>query len=102
MVTHMTCIDHYKRGLLCYVNERIDRLKHLHWYKHQVPAEVRGNLAPFELDFLKQYGQILKRYAQACDLGVDLTMDAAPPKSRSVQVQHRPFVEACTCAPSVR
>ena len=97
MVTHMTCIEHYKRGLLCYTMERIDRLKHLHWYKHQVPAEVRGNLAPFELDFLQQYAQNLKKYAQACDLGMDLTMDAAPPKSKSVQVR----AEFNACSPSL-
>lgn len=92
MVAYMTCIEHYKRGLLGYTMERVERLKHLHWYKHQVPTDVRGNLAPYELDFLQQYEQNLKHYARACHLGMDLTMDAAPPKSKSVQVNSPRYI----------
>jgi len=89
MVTHMACIEHYKRALLAYTTERVDRLKHLYWHRHALPPEVRENLSPYEVDFLKVYEQNLKRYAQALDLGTDLTMDAAPPKSKSVQVRRR-------------
>lgn len=100
MVTHMACIEHYKRGLLGYTMERVARLKHLHWYKHQVPMEVRGNLTPYEIEFVDQYELNLKRYAQACGLGRDLTMDAAPPKSKSVQVcSARALVEASCLSP---
>lgn len=87
MVTHMSCIEHYKRALLAYTSERVDRLKHLYWQRHAVPPEVRENLSPYEVDFIKQYEANLKRYAQALDLGTDLTMDAAPPKSKSVQAR---------------
>jgi hypothetical protein len=86
MVIHTTCIEHYKRGLLAYTMERLHRLKHLHWHKHQLPAELSANLAPMEVDFLMQYEQNLKKYADACGLSTDLSMDAAPPKSRCVQV----------------
>eukprot|EP01025_Chloroclados_australasicus_P021150 TRINITY_DN2219_c1_g1_i2.p2 TRINITY_DN2219_c1_g1~~TRINITY_DN2219_c1_g1_i2.p2 ORF type:complete len:218 (+),score=16.57 TRINITY_DN2219_c1_g1_i2:132-785(+) len=87
MITHMSCIEHYKRGLLAYVMERVDRLKHLHWHKHRLPKEVVANLAPFEIDFVQKYELNLKKYAQAASLGLDLTMDAAPPKDRCVQVR---------------
>jgi hypothetical protein len=87
MMTHIACVEHYKRGLLAYTIERVERLKHLLWYKHQVPADVINNLAPVELDFLRQYQQNLKRFADACDLRTDLTIDAAPPKCKCVQVR---------------
>jgi hypothetical protein len=86
----MTCIEHYKRSLLAYTMARVDRIKYLHWHKHQLPDEVRDNLSPYELDLVRQYDQNLKQYAQTCGLGMDLTMDEAPPKSTAVQVRaHR-------------
>jgi hypothetical protein len=84
MVAHMTCIEHYKRSLLAYTMERLERLKHLYWSKRRVPAEVRENLSPYEIDFFKVYEQNVKHFGQSLDM--DLTMDVAPPKSKRVQV----------------
>lgn len=39
-----------------------------------------------EVEFLSQYDKNLKKYTEACQLPTDLSMDAAPPKSRCVQV----------------
>jgi hypothetical protein len=68
------------------LQERINRLKHLHWHTHQLSAELSSNLAPIEVEFLSQYDKNLKKFAEACHLSTDLSMDAAPPKSRCVQV----------------
>jgi hypothetical protein len=91
MVTHMACIEHYKRSLLAYTMERLERLKCLYWNKRRIPSEVRKNLSPYEVDFFSIYEQNLKNFARSLDLDVDLTMDAAPPKSKRVQVVLHPL-----------
>lgn len=87
MMTHMTCIERYKRCLLAYSMARLERIKHILWCKHQLPHQVRDNLSPYEIDFARQYQQNLKQYAKSCSMGMDLTMDEAPPKSTCVQVR---------------
>lgn len=89
MVIHNTCIQHYKRGLLACTMERLDRLKHLHWHKNQLSTDISSNLAPLEVEFLRQYEKNLKTFADTCGLATDLSMDTAPPKSKCVQVRMR-------------
>lgn len=84
---HSTCIQHYKRGLLACTMERVERLKHIHWNRNDYSTDIAGNLAPLEVEFLLQYEQILKKFADACGLATDLSMDATPPKSKCVQVR---------------
>lgn len=98
MMTHMTCIEHYKRSLLAYTMARVDRIKYLHWHKHQLPDDVRGNLSRYEVELVRQYDQNLKQYAQNCGLGMDLTMDEAPPKSTAVQVCTLMASDSCRAA----
>ncbi|KIJ55503.1 hypothetical protein M422DRAFT_199753 [Sphaerobolus stellatus SS14] len=105
LTVYSTSITHNRRALIAYHHQRMNMLKAMYWNAGcALPmmlnsASVRPNLAPAEVDFLREYDDLVKRFRDEFrevsgeeDLGdlasVDVTGDIlTPPKDLHVLVR---------------
>ena len=74
-----------RRCALAYLKHRMDKIEALRWEVGTVlPKELRSNLKSTELNYFKQYNNVLGNYMR--DIDFDLTSGVAPPKDLFVEV----------------
>lgn len=86
VLIHHESLLRNKRCMLAYVNARMQRILALRWQLGAVlPPEVLQKLSTHEQQAFKAYSDDLATYMS--DIGIDLTVDEAPPKDPFVEVR---------------
>lgn len=80
------CLLRDKRCLLSYLYWRTKRVVQLRWETgRQIPAELKANMGPTEIEFFQSYDDILGEYMRSVNL--DLTANVTPPKEPFIEVR---------------
>eukprot|EP00775_Hariotina_reticulata_P008383 gene8383-8567_t len=88
IVVHHETILRLKRILCTYTKMRADVLIKVRWHARLLPESLKDNMSPQELQFWWEYDDMLNKYMGPTEAGVglDLTLDAYPPKGTHVDV----------------
>ncbi|KAH7315093.1 hypothetical protein KP509_21G033600 [Ceratopteris richardii] len=85
LIHHLSLIRN-KRCLMSYVYNRSQSVQRLRWQLGAVlPADLQDKLNYSEIEFFKNYSELLGSYMTNIDL--DLTVDSTPPKDPYIQVR---------------
>ncbi|MEW5319186.1 MAG: hypothetical protein WDW38_010353 [Sanguina aurantia] len=85
---HLQAIKRNKRHLLIYAKERLSRLQRARWMERGLPPALNDAASPQELEFYRDYDKALTTYmGKASGIGMDLTLDALPPRDLLVSVK---------------
>eukprot|EP00898_Chlorokybus_atmophyticus_P004232 jgi/Chlat1/480/Chrsp103S01076 len=91
VLIHHDALLRNKRCLLGYHMHRVDTLRELRWQLGSaLPEHVEANTCEAEREFYTSYDRILAEYmrdASAGGIGLDLTLDATPPKDPHIEVR---------------
>ena len=89
ILSRQAAIDRIKRCCCSYVEVRKQKLKALRWkYYGTPPEEVRKNLSPEELEWIKNYSRMASEYQLGFGQnGLNLMLHTNPPRNLQVQVK---------------
>ncbi|PNH12272.1 putative DNA replication complex GINS protein PSF1 [Tetrabaena socialis] len=88
MCLHYECVKRNKRLLLIYMNERMQRLRHMRWTQRALPDAQKARCCQSEIQFYNDYSRVLSTYMSRLEgVGMDLTLDTKPPKDTFVNVR---------------
>jgi GINS complex subunit 1 len=89
ILVHHQAVLRNKRALLVYLNERMRRVRQLRWEVGTgLPEAVGENLSHSERSFFTQYAALVNKYqGRRGGVGLNLTLDPAPPRDHKVQVR---------------
>lgn len=89
ILSRQAAIDRIKRCCCSYVEVRKQKLKALRWkYYGMPPEEVRKNLSPEELEWIKNYSRMVSEYQLGFGQnGLNLMLHTNPPRNLQVQVK---------------
>lgn len=84
MVSHHFMFVEYKKVILCYLKERLRRLREIRLEVGKFPDFILDLCSESEKNYCQQYDKILTKYSAFVD--VNLSMDTDPPKESSVEL----------------
>mmetsp|Transcript_7786 Transcript_7786/g.15926 ORF Transcript_7786/g.15926 Transcript_7786/m.15926 type:complete len:202 (-) Transcript_7786:417-1022(-) len=89
ILVHHDSLLRNKRNLLAYLYARLNRIKQLRWqYGRALPADLEERLGPTEKQFFREYDRLIMDYMDPRKgVGLDLTLDMAPPKDHKIEVR---------------
>uniref|UniRef100_H2ZEV3 DNA replication complex GINS protein PSF1 n=1 Tax=Ciona savignyi TaxID=51511 RepID=H2ZEV3_CIOSA len=78
-----------KRCLLAYLYNRLQKIRELRWeFGSVLPANVRSNMSPKEMEWFSKYNRTLANYMRSLgNGGLDLTQDMQPPQNVHIEVR---------------
>jgi GINS complex subunit 1 len=80
----LSTFSHDKSVILCYLQERLSRLRSLRLEQTHLPETVSVNCSQQELEYYDKYNKILSGYIKSVDC--DITSDTKPPKDSYVEI----------------
>lgn len=83
IVNHFNFLQN-KKILLCYIQERLSRLRELRWQQAKLPDNIRENCSDHELEYFDNFSFALQDYMKKTK--VDITSDLTPPKDTFIEI----------------
>lgn len=83
IVNHFSFLQN-KKILLCYIQERLSRLRQLRWQQAKLSEAYSDNCSEHELKYFENYSSVLQDYMKSTK--VDITSDLTPPKDTFIEI----------------